>query len=65
MTLRDDYIAFRQERIDKPFDDDGDQAFVREHFGMNVGSFCRKVFTELLEIQKRLEHLESDAHCDE
>jgi len=65
MTLRDDYMAFKEQRLDKPFDEEGDQAFVREAFGMNVGSFCRKVFVELLEIQKRLDHLEADACCDQ
>ena len=60
MSLRDEYIAFREKRIDVPFDDEGDTAFVREYFGCNVGSFCRTMFKELLEVEKRLDHLEDD-----
>ncbi len=65
MSLRDEYLAFREKRLDVPFDEEGDQAFVREYFGSNVGSFCRNMFKELMDIEKRLDQLECDqAHND-
>lgn len=60
MTLRDDYIAYKQERLDKPFDYRGDMDFMNEHFGPSVSDFCRSVFAQILDMQKRLDQLESD-----
>ncbi len=58
MSLRDEYIKFRDERGNVPFDIEGDELFVKEKFGGNLGTFCRKIFQELIEIERRLDELE-------
>ncbi len=58
MSLRDEYIDFKEERGLIPFDQEGDKEFCDKALGMTLGSFCQRVFKELIEIEKRLDELE-------
>ncbi len=60
MTLRDEYLEFKAERGNMPFDTEGDTQFCHHYIGDNLNDFCRKIFCELMEIEFRLEKLEQD-----
>lgn len=59
MSLRDEYLEFKAERGNMPFDVQGDNIFCKDYIGDNLNDFCRKIFSELMEIEFRLEKLEN------
>lgn len=60
MSLRHEYIRFKEERLDMPFDEDAEMEFMEQKFGPTIGTYTRKLFAELLEIEKRLDYLEQE-----
>lgn len=58
MSLRDEYIEFKESRGNPPFDIEGDEKFCNAQFGGSLGSFCKKIFAELMDIERRLDELE-------
>ena len=58
MSLRESYIEFKEQRLDMPYSEKDEEEFLSGEFGVTVGSFCKRIFKELLEIEKRLDELE-------
>lgn len=58
MSLLHEYLDHKKDRAHIPFDTEGDTAFVQEALGMNLGDFCKRIFKEILEIEKRLDMLD-------
>jgi len=58
LSLRDEYIEFKESRGNPPFDIEGDEKFCRDHFGGSLNHFCKKIFAELMDIERRLDELE-------
>ena len=57
--LKDKYLEWKVDQLRKPFSDD--QEFFRENYGCTLTPFCKELFAELLDIDRRLMQLEGRA----
>lgn len=60
MTFRDKFLEYREERGHHPFDDEADAHFAYAMCGQNLSEFCRKIFAEIVDIERRLDDLENN-----
>jgi len=60
VTFRDKFLEYRDQRGHRPFDEEADAEFVNKLCSQSLSDFCRKIFSEIVDIERRLEDLENN-----
>lgn len=61
--MNNQFLKWKANRLLKPFSDDNE--YFRENYGVELNSFCKDLFKELLELDARLAVLENRADEDD